>query len=196
MTKLLLASSSSRRANILDALGVPFVARGVDIDETPTSGESARNLVIRLAESKARAGAERYDGPVLGSDTVVVLDGRIFGKPGSEEDGLSMLASLSGRTHQVMTAVALVFGTVLRTEVSVTDVKFRNLEVDEARRYWSSGEPAGKAGAYAIQGLGGAFVEEISGSYTGVVGLPVFETARLLQAAGIQLLPTRESKTE
>jgi septum formation protein len=125
---------------------------------------------------------------VLGSDTAVALDGEIFGKPGGEAEAMDMLARLSGRRHEVLTAVVLAGGDRILRDLSVTSVTFRKIQADEARRYWQSGEPEGKAGAYAIQGLGGIFVEEISGSYSGVVGLPVFQTVKLLQQAGVTVL--------
>ncbi len=187
-SSLHLASSSARRVDILTALGVSFTAEGVDIDESPLAGEEVGDMVLRLAEAKARAASSQHKGPVLGSDTAVALDGRILGKPASMQGALDMLASLSGRSHQVLTAVALVTGDRVLRDLSVTSVRFREIHPDEARQYWQSGEPVGKAGAYAIQGLGGVFVESISGSYSGVVGLPVYQTARLLEQAGISIL--------
>lgn len=184
-----LASSSSRRAELLRALGISFTARGVNIDETPLVGEAIDNMVLRLAEAKARAAANVCLTPVLGSDTAVALEGNILGKPASMHDALHMLSRLSGRCHQVLTAVVLIAGDRVLRDLSVTSVRFREIPPDEARQYWDSGESAGKAGGYAIQGIGGVFVESISGSYTGVVGLPVFQTARLLQRAGIPILP-------
>lgn len=189
MTSLHLASSSARRVDILTALGVSFTAAGVDIDETPFPGETARDMVLRLAIEKARAAAPGQPLPVLAADTAVTLDGQIFGKPRSADDALAMLGALSGRTHQVMTAVALVGHGRESTALSVTDVSFRRISATEAQRYWDSGEPQGKAGAYAIQGRGGVFVERIDGSYSGVVGLPVYETARLFDEAGVPFLP-------
>jgi septum formation protein len=124
---------------------------------------------------------------VLGADTAVVLEGEVFGKPADKADALRMLGRLSGCRHQVMTGVALCHDGTMRSAISVTDVTFREIGPDEALDYWQSGEPRGKAGAYAIQGLGGAFVESIAGSYTGVVGLPVRETAELLRSAGFEL---------
>ncbi len=188
MTKLHLASSSARRVEILQALGLRFTAEGVNIDESPTPGESASDMASRLAEAKARKAATRHSGLILGSDTVVVLGDRFFGKPESEEEALDMLSCLSGRCHEVLTAIALIKGAEMLCDRSVTRVCFREIPADEAHRYWQSGEPAGKAGAYAIQGRGGIFVESITGSYSGVVGLPVYQTARLLQQAGMQVL--------
>ena len=191
MTKLHLASSSARRVEILQALGLRFTAEGVNIDESPTPGESASDMASRLAEAKARKAATRHSGLILGSDTVVVLGDRFFGKPESEEEALDMLSCLSGRCHEVLTAIALIKGAEMLCDRSVTRVCFREIPADEAHRYWQSGEPAGKAGAYAIQGRGGVFVESITGSYSGVVGLPVYQTARLLQQAGMQVLSSQ-----
>ena len=189
-----LASASPRRADILRTLGLRFTAEGVDVDETPLKGENVRDMVMRLAEAKASAAARLFPGLVLGSDTAVALDGEIYGKPGGEAEAMDMLARLSGRQHEVLTAVVLVRDNRIWRDLSVTSVTFRQIEPDEARRYWQSGEPEGKAGAYAIQGLGGIFVEEIAGSYSGVVGLPVFQTARLLQQAGLTVMKPAESE--
>jgi nucleoside triphosphate pyrophosphatase len=182
-----LASSSPRRRAILATMGVGFSFAGVDLDETPGAGEDATDLVLRLAGSKAQATSVE-SLPILGADTAVVLGEHIFGKPHSEDDALMMLAALSGRTHRVLTAVAIVKGTSVDTAVSDTEVRFRDIHPDEALAYWHSGEPQGKAGSYAIQGLGGIFVEWIKGSYSGVVGMPVFETAALLRQRGISVL--------
>jgi len=185
-----LASSSPRRRDILTAMGVPFSHAGVDIDETPVSGEVITDMVQRVTRAKALASDRSgiLTVPVLAADTAVALGDRIFGKPASKEQALAMLASLSGQAHQVLTAVALLAGGRLQTAISVTQVTFREIHPDEALAYWQSGEPQGKAGAYAIQGRGGIFVESLAGSYSGVVGLPVFETAQLLRAAGISVL--------
>ena len=184
-----LASSSPRRRELLTALGLNFSYGGVAIDESALPGEAVSDLVLRLATGKAQTAYDsgEYSVPVLGADTLVILGDRVFGKPRSKEEALNMLASLSGTTHQVLTAVALMANGELQTAVSVTEVQFREIHPDEAEAYWQSGEPAGKAGAYAVQGLGGIFVSAINGSYTGVVGLPVFETADLLRRAGIEL---------
>lgn len=182
-----LASSSPRRSRILERMGLEFTAAGVDVDEQQHPGEPADIMVVRLAVEKARAVEAEAGTVVLGADTAVVLEGEVFGKPADKADALRMLARLSGCRHQVMTGVAVRDGGTTRSAISVTDVRFREISADEALDYWQSGEPRGKAGAYAIQGLGGAFVESIAGSYTGVVGLPVLETAELLRSAGFVL---------
>jgi septum formation protein len=181
---IVLASASPRRRELLQQLGVPHVVMAVDVDETPLPGESAQQLVTRLALAKAQEGARRdsVSRPVLGSDTAVVVDGMVYGKPVDRADGLSMLAALSGRTHQVITAVALVHGAHVSQASSCTDVTMRDITAAEAAAYWETGEPQGKAGGYAIQGRGALFIAHISGSYSGVMGLPLYETAQLLQA--------------
>jgi septum formation protein len=186
-----LASSSPRRREILTVLGLSFSYKGVDIDESRGGVEPVTEMVMRLAREKALAADnDQFEAlPVLAADTIVVLGNRVFGKPSGEEDALSMLAALSGSVHKVFTAVALLVGGRVSTAMSETEVRFRDIGRDEARAYWQSGEPAGKAGAYAIQGLGGIFAESLHGSYSGVVGLPVFETAQLLRIGGIDVLP-------
>lgn len=184
-----LASSSPRRREILAALRVPISFAGVDIDESRLPNEAVADMVMRLACEKARA-ADAGALPVLGADTIVVLGDRVFGKPGSEQDALEMLHLLSGRAHRVLTAVALISNGRLETALTDTEIRFRDIHPDEARAYWQSGEPDGKAGSYAIQGLGGVFVQSLLGSYSGVVGLPVYETAELLGKAGIAVLHT------
>lgn len=186
-----LASSSPRRRDILNSIDIAHSFAGVDIDETALPDENAGDLALRLAREKACAvDPHEYPGlPILAADTVVVVDEQIFGKPTSEEHALAMLAALSGRVHWVLTAVALRRAGDCETRLSETEVRFRDINPDEARAYWQSGEPVGKAGAYAIQGYGGVFVEKVIGSYSGVVGLPVFETAELLKSAGIHVLP-------
>ncbi len=186
---LILASSSPRRKEILEAMGIAFTIRTTDVDESLCDSESAADMVLRLAAAKAAAIPVIAGQIVIGADTAVVLEEEFFGKPVDVDDALRMLSRLSGRTHQVMTGLAVATPDGLERALSVTDVRFRKIDPDEARRYWQSGEPQGKAGAYAIQGRGGVFVEAIMGSYTGVVGLPVFETARLLRAAGLEVLP-------
>jgi len=183
-----LASTSPRRREILAALGLTFSSAGVELDEYRRDGESAQDMVLRLAAAKAVAADVDDLTIVIGADTVVVLGGVVYGKPANREDCLAMLHDLSGRTHQVMTGVAVRSPAGVRTELSVTEVRFREISPDEARAYWQSGEPRDKAGAYAIQGKGGVFATAISGSYSGVVGLPVFETAELLRHAGLDVL--------
>lgn len=196
MIDIHLASASPGRLEILAALGARFTAAGVEVDETRLDGEPVADMVIRLAVAKVAAAREmvRASLPVIGADTAVALDDRVFGKPGSQDEALRMLSTLSGRTHKVLTGVALGYAGAVRTAMSVTDVQFREIGPDEARRYWQSGEPLDKAGAYAVQGIGGIFVERISGSYSGVVGLPVFETAMLLAAAGLPVLPLHSER--
>ncbi|MFJ4257555.1 MULTISPECIES: Maf family protein [Pseudomonas] len=187
MNPLYLASGSPRRRELLTQIGVPFSVVSAPIDETPLPDESAPAYVERLARAKAAAGLARVEGPavVLGADTAVVLDGRILGKPESREDALAMLADLSGREHQVLTAVALTDGQRVQSLCVTSQVRFRAISDDEAQRYWASGEPADKAGGYAIQGLGAVFVTGLSGSYSAVVGLPLSETADLLGQFGV-----------
>ena len=181
-----LASTSPRRREILEALNVDFAVIHVDVDETPLDSETPGDMVLRLAVAKAEAAGIGSTDAALGADTAVVIDGRALGKPNDEADCLAMLAALSGRVHKVVTGVALRGAEGTRTALSETDVYFREIGRDEALAYWQSGEPCDKAGAYAIQGLGGAFIERIEGSYSGVVGLPVFETMALLKDAGFR----------
>jgi septum formation protein len=187
MNPLYLASGSPRRRELLIQIGVPFTVVSAPIDESPLPDESAPAYVERLARAKACAGLACVEGPavVLGADTAVVLDGRILGKPENREDALAMLADLSGREHQVLTAVALSDGLRAQSLCVTSNVRFRAISADEAQRYWASGEPVDKAGGYAIQGLGAVFVTGLSGSYSAVVGLPLSETAELLGTFGI-----------
>lgn len=193
-TTIVLASASPRRRELLAQIGVPHEVLAVDIDESALPGEAPAELALRLARGKALAGRERDGGgrAVLGSDTIVVLDGQVFGKPRDADDARRMLAALSGRDHQVMSAVALALpGGAVRAELSVTEVRMRAIAPAEIDAYWVSGEPLGKAGAYAIQGRGAVFIQHIRGSYSGVMGLPLYETALLLQAAGLHGAPSR-----
>ncbi len=189
MPELILASHSPRRRELLTQIGVRFKTRGVDIDESVLPGESPQHYVERLALAKARACSAGVGAgqPVLGSDTTVVCDQHILGKPRDRDHALEMLMKLSGRGHQVITAVALVQGERSVVEVVTTQVFFRILSEQECQRYCDTGEPWDKAGGYAIQGLGAVFVERIEGSYSAVVGLPLNETARLLQQMGIDI---------
>ena len=188
---LYLASASPRRAELLEQIGIRYRQISSDIDETPLSNETAQAYVERLALAKAQAAraslpaADRH--PVLGADTAVVIDGRILGKPRDRADGLAMLAQLSGNCHQVYSAVGLV-GQHTRVSCSISRVYFRSMSAREIEHYWATGEPADKAGSYAIQGLGALFIERLEGSYSGVMGLPLFETQSLLLGEGIDML--------
>jgi len=184
-----LASASPRRRALLSQIGVPFQVLAVGVDEGVLPGESPTRYVARLAEAKAGAGWGRADGahgaPVLAADTAVVLDGRILGKPMDREDANNLLLQLSGRTHEVLTAITLITANGVESRLSRSAVTFRSISAAEARTYWDTGEPCDKAGAYAIQGRAAIFVADLRGSYSGVMGLPLFETAQLLDAAGV-----------
>ena len=184
---LVLASASPRRAELLRQIGARFVCSSADVDETPIAGEAPRDYVLRLALTKAEAVLASTDGvlPVLGADTTVVIDDRLLGKPDSEEQAVAMLMSLSGRSHRVFTAVAMVNEERSAWRISETSVTFAALDEEQCRRYWQTGEPRDKAGAYAIQGMGAVFVEKIVGSYSAVVGLPLAETWELLTLFGV-----------
>lgn len=183
-----LASRSPRRRELLGQIGIAFTTVVVHVDETRRPGEPPADYVVRLALEKARAGwrqARSEAVPALGADTAVVVDDEILGKPRDRAEGLAMLARLSGRTHKVMTGVAVVLGDREMQAVSITDVRFRPLRPGECAAYWKTGEPVDKAGAYAIQGFAATFVSHLAGSYSGVVGLPLYETAELLSPFGI-----------
>ena len=194
---VILASASPRRTELLLQIGVSHRVVPAQIDERRAAGEPIENCVRRLAKSKALevqvalaavAGATTAVAfAVLGADTAVVIDDDLLGKPRDRADALAMLARLSGRWHQVLSAVALASPNGMQCTVSRSEVRLRTLSERECALYWDSGEPCDKAGAYAIQGLGAAFVQELRGSYSGVVGLPLFETARLLAEAGVPL---------
>uniref|UniRef100_A0A486XGC5 dTTP/UTP pyrophosphatase n=1 Tax=Rheinheimera sp. BAL341 TaxID=1708203 RepID=A0A486XGC5_9GAMM len=179
---ILLASASPRRREILTQLGVSFQLLSCSIDETPYSDETPTDYVQRLAIAKARAGLALSDGntPVLGADTIVVLEQQILGKPADFQAFNHTMQQLSGRCHQVMTAVALLDNQRCLTQLVQTEVCFRPLSQSDIEWYWHSGEPHDKAGGYGIQGLAAKFVQRINGSYTAVVGLPMCETEQLL----------------
>lgn len=190
MTPVLhLASQSPRRRQLLEQLGVDFAVLDVDVPEQRAPGELPRDYVSRVARDKARAGlaalAHAGDALVLGADTEVVLDDEVFGKPRDAADAAAMLRRLSGRTHAVISAVWLVGAGGEQCEVCVSQVSFATLDGPAIADYVATGEPFGKAGAYAIQGRGAAMVAHLDGSYSGVMGLPLFETARLLRRGGI-----------
>jgi septum formation protein len=194
---LRLASASPRRRQLLDLIGVPHLATPADIDETPAAGEDAAMYVNRLARDKALKVRGQHAGlPVLAADTTVHVDGQILEKPGDEADCVRMLRLLSGRVHDVFTGVCVVGDAPPSVGFVRTQVRFRAISEREMRAYWACGEPRGKAGAYAIQGLGAVFVEQIVGSYTNVMGLPLFETARSLRHHGVPvwngMLPQEE----
>ena len=220
--QLILASASPRRRQLLAGIGLAVLVLPADIDETVLAGETAQQYVWRLALTKARAvlarlsggvgggvaggaggreGGEVGDGlgvglPVLAADTVVAIDGELLGKPVDRADALAMLGRLSGRTHTVLTAVAVTCraaqaAPVEIVEVSVTHVTFRAIAAAEAEMYWATGEPRDKAGAYGIQGIGGIFAERIEGSYTGVMGLPIATAEALLRRVGVQCWQNR-----
>jgi septum formation protein len=186
---IVLASASPRRSQLLAQIGVRHEPFPVDRDERPLAGEIPVDYVMRLARDKAAAASTalgpRANRPVLAADTAVVLGDRIFGKPVDEAHGVAMLMALGGRTHEVLTAVVVQLDGRVQDALQHSRVTFRELGADECRRYWATGEPAGKAGAYAIQGGGAVFVERLDGSFSGVMGLPLFETAALLDAVGV-----------
>ncbi|SFU48960.1 septum formation protein [Nitrosomonas eutropha] len=196
-----LVSRSARRRNLLKQIGIRHtillmretLSRPVDVDETPAPEESPADYVYRITHTKAEAGWLRLKQrglpvlPVLAADTIVVLDGRILGKPKDTGHAEEMLRALSGQEHQVHTAVGLAFQGQIRLRLSTTMVRFRDISQHEIRTYIASGEPHEKAGAYAIQGKAAAFIINISGSYSGVVGLPLFETSQLLEETGIPI---------
>jgi septum formation protein len=199
--RIYLASRSPRRRDLLKQIGVSFelfllredLRRGPDVDETPLPDESPGVYALRMAGAKANMAVRQiaYRGlpqkPVLAADTTVVFDDRIIGKPENAEHAARILRTLSGREHQVLTAVALALREKVETQISVSSVWFRELTDVDIRRYVETGEPLGKAGAYAIQGRAGAFVTRIAGSYSGIVGLPLVETAELLRKFDIPL---------
>lgn len=187
--QLILASASPRRKELLEQLKLKIIIQPVDLDETPKPGEKPLAYVERVAAEKSQlcAAISNTILPILAADTSVILDDTILGKPENKDDAMHMLSRLSGRTHQVFSAVSL-RGRAHWNAVSITEVTFRKIKEREMQAYWESGEPVDKAGSYAIQGLGGLFVESIKGSYSGVVGLPLFETAQLLSKQGIDLL--------
>ena len=187
--RLILASASPRRCELLTQIGIEFHQRVADIDETPAAGEAAEAYVRRMALEKARAVRQLDDVelPVLGADTAVVVDGVPLGKPEDFAHARQMLKQLSGRRHEVLSAVALVDATEA-VAVNCSKVWFRQLSETELEAYWETGEPRDKAGSYAIQGLAAIFIERLDGSYSGVMGLPLYETARLLQDFGFEIL--------
>ena len=183
--RVILASASPRRRELLSLLLEEFDCCPADVDETPIADELPEDYVLRMAVEKASA-VKNERGVIIGSDTVVVLSGNILQKPASFEDARGMLSALSGQTHQVMTAVAIMIDAELMTIISTTEVTFSTLEMPLIEAYLATDEPWDKAGAYGIQGIAGSFVRRIDGSYSSVVGLPLCETRELLEGAGIR----------
>lgn len=185
MSAIYLASQSPRRRELLQQIGVSFDVINVDVPEV-IGDESPHGYVQRLSQDKAQAGlALNSDRPVLGSDTIVVLGDKVLEKPTDKNHAVDMLLGLSGKTHHVMTAVTLCDKQNSETVLSISQVTFRDIGQLEAVAYWDTGEPADKAGGYGIQGKGGVFVKEIKGSYSGIVGLPLYETQQLLMRFGV-----------
>jgi septum formation protein len=184
LPQILLASASPRRSELLRQIGVAHAVRPVDVDESVRAGEAPSRYVIRLAETKAAALWDRLSarerGPVLAADTTVALEGEIFGKPADLDEARAMLGRLSGRTHEVHTAVAIRHEGGAAAKLSSSSVSLRELTRDEIDAYWATGEPADKAGGYAVQGRAAVFIRHIAGSYSGIMGLPLFETWELL----------------
>jgi septum formation protein len=199
--RIYLASRSPRRRDLLKQIGVPFellllredLRRGADVDETPLPEESPGVYVLRVAGAKANMAVRQIalrglpQKPALAADTTVVFDGAVLGKPEDAEHAARILRALSGREHQVLTAVAVALRDRVETQISVSSVWFRELSDADIRRYCATGEPLDKAGAYGIQGRAGAFVTRIAGSYSGIMGLPLAETAELLERFEIPL---------
>ncbi|MFQ5934802.1 MAG: Maf family protein [Acidiferrobacterales bacterium] len=193
MSKIYLASNSPRRQALLQQLGIGFDIIIPDVVEQTRGPESAAEFAQRMAAKKARQALRQIDmqhlplRPVLAADTCVVLDDDIFGKPRDREDGEAMLRRLSGREHIVVTAVTVLHSKKEHSVLNTSRVIFRSLSEDEIHQYWDTGEPADKAGAYALQGKAAAFIARIEGSYSGIVGLPLYEVAQLLRQAGLTI---------
>ena len=186
--RLVLASASPRRAELLTSAGIPFDILAADIDESRRTGEPPSDYVVRVARDKAAATAASLDGhnaAILAADTIVVAGGRVLGKPADEVEAYEMLSLLSGVTHEVHTGVALMVQGRVLTDVAKTRVRFVPMSDEDIRWYISTGEPEGKAGAYAIQGKASRFVDWIEGSWSNVVGLPVASVHRLLRQTGV-----------
>lgn len=181
-----LASASPRRRELLSQIGIPFEVRPADIEERREQGEPVEDFARRMALSKAQViAAAAGERTVLGADTVVVVEGEMLGKPPDRAAGLGMLARLSGRRHEVLSAVAVVRGCREEVALDTSSVWFRDLSEAERLAYWETGEPADKAGAYAVQGIGAVFIERLEGSFSGVMGLPLYRTAELLRKVDV-----------
>jgi len=197
-SQIYLASSSPRRQQLLDQISIRYHVIHPDIKESPHTGESPVDYAVRIAAEKARSGFRllslnstesiRPVLPVLGADTVVSMDDKIMGKPDNKADAIDMLQQLSGRSHEVVTAVTLFTQDQERIINCNSTVTFRKISEEECEHYWLSNEPNDKAGGYAIQGIAAIFISNLSGSFSGVMGLPLFETAKLLEDFGIKAL--------
>jgi len=184
--EITLASASPRRAELLDQIQVTYKILPVNIDESPLPDESAEQFITRLAIEKAQTGFQNMPGqPALGSDTVVVIGDKILGKPDNQQHAKEMLELLSGNIHQVMTAVAICNEKELHCLVSKSEVEFEEINDQQILAYWETGEPVDKAGSYGIQGIAAQFIKNIKGSYSGIMGLPLYETTKLLKRVGI-----------
>lgn len=194
MKQIYLASNSPRRKELLQQLGVAFIHLDSEIDETPLANETAQDYCLRIAQAKNRAAqAVRFeqnltDLPILTADTTVALAHHILGKPDSPAHAKAMLQQLSGQKHQVLTALCLSYQGKEFTCLQTNEVEFKTLTENEITAYVATGIPLDKAGAYGIQGIGGSFIKHLSGSFTGVMGLPLYETSELLRQCGIQIL--------
>lgn len=188
MPRIVLASQSPRRLELLQQIGIAPEVKPAEIDETVLPGEAPDQYVLRMAKEKAAALPVSDDVLVIGADTAVVIGSTIFGKPGAAEEGAAMLRALAGTTHRVLSAVAVRQGLREASRLSESRVTFRDISDDEIARYWQSGEPVDKAGGYAVQGLGAVFIASIEGSYSGIMGLPLFETSEMLAEFGIALV--------
>ena len=187
MTDIILASASPRRAELLDQIGINYEVQIADIDENSLPNESAEALVQRLAIEKSKAVISN-NLPVLGSDTLGVLNGNLLVKPRDFEHAHEMLSQMSGNWHEILSAVAITYRGKTQVRLNKNTVLFRALTNDEIKAYWDTGEPQDKAGAYAVQGIGASFIQRIEGSYSGIMGLPLFETSQLLSELGINVL--------
>ncbi len=191
---LILASRSPRRRELLEQIGVQYQCIVADVPETREPDENPTDYVHRLAETKALAGYKVHGEmkpscrvPVLGADTIVVCAGAVLEKPNNKAEAVAMLMAISETSHEVMTAVSVCLGDTIETVINTTRVYCRNITLREAQAYWQTGEPADKAGGYGIQGLAAIFIERIDGSYSGVMGLPLFETAALLNRFNVPI---------
>lgn len=187
MSQIILASASPRRAELLDQVGISYEIKSVDIDENPMLNESAEDLVQRLAIEKSQA-IKSSHMPVLGADTLGFIGDQLLVKPTDVDHSITMLSAMSGNWHEILSAVAITYKENTTVRLNRNRVLFRNINQDEMIRYWETGEPQDKAGSYAIQGIAATFIERIEGSYSGIMGLPLFETMQLLNDLGISNL--------